>query len=233
MQSSYSDLRKASMSNFVLYNYFRSSASFRVRIGMYWKQLPFEYKAVHLLKDGGEQHQANYKVLNPAGEVPTLVHGSVVISQSLAILQYLDQVHPSAPLFSTQPQLRAHVWQFCESINCAQPLQNLKVMQYLESEMKVEKSAVQTWTRHWITSNLEVCEKVLKIHSGRYSFGDKVSAADLFLIPQLFVVKRFEIDCSPYPNIQKVQKNCEALKAFQEAHPFRQPDTPAELKLPH
>ncbi len=218
------------MSDLVLYNYFRSSASYRVRIGLYWKNLDFKYVPVHLLKDGGEQHMPAFQAINPAGEVPTLVHAGRPLSQSLAIFQYLDQLFPDKPLFPQDAFLKAQVWQFCESINCIQPLQNLKVLQYLESDMKISKDQVKDWVQHWVISNLQTCEATLEKYSGQFCFGDQVTAADLFLMPQLFVVKRFEISLGSFPLIRKIEKNCEGLEAFKQAHPLVQPDTPAELK---
>jgi maleylacetoacetate isomerase len=218
------------MSDLVLYNYFRSSASYRVRIALHWKGLAFKYEPIHLLNDGGEQHKPQYRALNPAGEVPTLIHGKRVISQSLAILQYLDEVFTPKPLFPSEAYQKAQIWQFCEIINCTQPLQNLKVLQYLEAQVKISPEMKTDWLNRWVGDCLVTCEKILSAHSGNYCFGDQVSAADVFLIPQLFVVKRFEIDIKPYPNIQKVQKNCESLDAFLRGHPFRQPDTPPELR---
>jgi maleylacetoacetate isomerase/maleylpyruvate isomerase len=218
------------MSDLVLYNYFRSSASYRARIGLHHKQLAFEYKPVHLLNNGGEQNAPTYKSMNPAGEVPTLVHGDAVLSQSMAILQYLDEVFPQHPLFPKDPFTKAKVIQFCEGINCTQPYQNLRTLQFLERELQISETQKNKWLQEWLGRNLESSEKILQKTAGQYCFGDQVTAADAFLIPQLFAAHRFKIEATPFPTILKVQENCTKLPAFQKAHPFRQPDTPADLR---
>ncbi len=218
------------MSDLVLYNYFRSSASYRVRIGLHQKQLAFEYKAVHLLNNGGEQNSADYKSLNPAAEVPTLIHGDAVLSQSMAILQYLDDVFPQHPLFPKDPFAKAKVIQFCEGINCTQPYQNLRTLQFLEKKFQFSEAQKDQWLQEWLGRNLESSEKILQKTAGQFCFGDQVTAADAFLMPQLFTTQRFKIDLSKYPTILKIQKNCSEHTAFQNAHPFRQPDTPAEMR---
>ncbi|MEZ0392006.1 MAG: maleylacetoacetate isomerase [Pseudobdellovibrionaceae bacterium] len=219
------------MSDLVLYNYFRSSASYRVRIGLHLKGLSFEYKAVHLLNDGGEQNKTAYKDLNPAGEVPTLIHGSQRLSQSMAILQYLDEVFPQQPLFPKNSFEKAKVIQFCEGINCTQPYQNLRTLQFLEKEFSFQQSQKEKWLQHWIGRNLEASEKILESTAGKFCFGDQITAAEAFLIPQLFTAHRFGIDFKKYPLISKIQKTSEELEAFKKAHPFQQPDTPSDLKI--
>ena len=143
------------MSDLVLYNYFRSSASYRVRIALHHKRLPFEYKAVHLLNNGGEQNTAEYKNLNPAGEVPTLVHNGKALSQSMAILQYLDEVFPQHPLFPKDPFQKAKVIQFCEGINCTQPYQNLRTTQVLEKDFQFSSEQKDKWMNYWLGRNFE------------------------------------------------------------------------------
>jgi maleylacetoacetate isomerase len=218
------------MSDLVLYNYFRSSASYRVRIGLYLKQIPFEYKAVHLLNNGGEQNAPGYKAMNPAGEVPTLVHKTHTLSQSMAILQYLDETFPQHLLFPRDSYLKAKVIQFCEGINCTQPYQNLRTLQFLEREFKFTEAQKNTWLQEWLGRNFEASERILEQSAGKFCFGDHVTAAEAFLIPQLFTAKRFNVDTSKYTMITRVQQTCEALEAFQKAHPLNQPDTPADLK---
>lgn len=219
------------MSDLVLYSYFRSSASYRVRIALHHKGLQFEYKPVHLLNNGGEQNASQYRDLNPAGEVPTLVHKSNVISQSMAILQYLDECFPTETLFSKDAYQKAKIIQFCEGINCTQPYQNLKTLQFLEKEMQVSEEKKKLWLNSWLGRNLEASEKFLQKTAGKFCFGDKVTAADCFLMPQLFTANRFGIHFDQYINISKVAKNCSDLPAFKAAHPFTQPDTPDELKI--
>lgn len=219
------------MSDLVLYSYFRSSASYRIRIALHWKDLSFDYKPVHLLQNGGEQHASQYQALNPAGEVPTLTHQGQVLSQSMAILHYLDETFANKPLFPRDPFLKAKVIQFCEGINCTQPLQNLKVLQFLEKELHLTGDQKNQWLQKWIGSNLASSDKILQSTAGAFCFGDQVTAADLFLIPQLFTAQRFNVDFSKHLTILKVQEKCSQLEAFQKAHPFCQIDTPSEMKI--
>lgn len=222
------------MSDLVLYSYFRSSASYRVRIALYTKGLRFSYRPVHLLNNGGEQNSATYRGLNPAGEVPTLVHKNNVISQSMAIIQYLDDQFPECSLTTGTPLHKAKLLQFCEGINCTQPYQNLKTLQYLEKTFKIPDSEKQNWLNFWLQRNLEISESMLSHYSGKFCFGDQVSIADCFLMPQLFAAARFKVidnDYSDkYPNIYRVSKNCSELESFKLAHPYCQPDTPDEFK---
>jgi maleylacetoacetate isomerase len=219
------------MSDLVLYNYFRSSASYRVRIALHQKNLSFEYKAVHLLNNGGEQNSADYKALNPAAEVPTLIHGERALSQSMAILQYLDESFPQHLMFPKDCFAKAKVIQFCEGINCTQPYQNLRTLQYLERELQITEAQKNKWLQEWLGRNLESSEKILQSTAGQFCFGDQVTAADVFLIPQLVTAQRFQIDFSGYANLSKVFKNCNQQEAFIKAHPFRQVDTPADLRI--
>lgn len=218
------------MSDLVLYNYFRSSASYRVRIALHWKGLSFEYRPVHLLNNGGEQHSSEYKALNPAAEVPTLVHGPNTLSQSMAILHYLDDTFPEKPLFPQIPYLKAKVIQFCEGINCTQPYQNLSTLQFLEKEFAFTAAQKDRWLQKWIGRNLESSEKILQATAGTFCFGDNVTAAEVFLMPQLFTAQRFSIDLSPYPHLQRVYDTCSTMEAFKKAHPRNQMDTPENLR---
>jgi len=218
------------MSDLVLYNYFRSSASYRVRIALHWKGLSFDYRPVHLLNNGGEQHSSDYKALNPASEVPTLVHGRNTLSQSMAILQYLDEVFPQKPLFPKDSFQKAKVIQFCEGINCTQPYQNLGTLQYLEKEFGFTQAQKDRWLQKWIGRNLEASEKILQSITGTYCFGAEVTAAEAFLIPQIFSAHRFGVDTTKYSTLQRIYDTCQGLEAFKKAHPLNQPDTPAELK---
>lgn len=211
----------------VLFNYFRSSTSYRARIALHWKNLVFEYKPVHLLNNGGEQNRAEYRQLNPAGEVPTLVHGEKIISQSMAIIHYLDEVFPQQPLFEKDPFQKAKVFQFCENINCGHSVHNLKVLSFLEKEFGADQGKKDLWLREWMGRIFEASEKILNQTAGKYSFGDKISAADVFLIPHVFSATRFNVDTSKYSKITQVNENALKLEAFIKAHPSKQPDTPA------
>lgn len=219
------------MSDFALYNYFRSSTSYRVRIAMHLKGLSFQYHPVHLLNNGGEQHSAEYRQLNAAGEVPTLVHGNFRLGQSMAILEYLEQIRNTPRLFPAEPERAARVRQFCETINCAHALTNLKTLQYLEKTAGLSADAKNDWIQHWGRQNFAVLEKWVGEHGGVYCFGDEVTAADVFLLPLLFWGERFNVGLDAYPRLRAVALTCEKLEAFRRAHPYRQPDTPAELRL--
>lgn len=219
------------MSDFALYNYFRSSTSYRVRIAMHLKGLSFKYHPVHLLNNGGEQHSAEYRQLNAAGEVPTLVHGEFRLGQSMAIVEYLDQISNATRLFPKDVQAASLVRQFCENINCAHALTNLKTMQYLEKTAGLSADAKNAWLQHWGHQNFAILEKWVSQHGGTYCFGDQVTAADVFLLPLIFWAQRFNIGLENYPNIRKVVANCEKLEAFKKAHPYRQVDTPSEMKI--
>jgi len=218
------------MSDLVLYNYFRSSASYRVRIALHQKNLSFDYKAVHLLNNGGEQNAPDYKALNPAAEVPTLIHGTRNLSQSMAILQYLDEAFPQHLMFPKDSFAKAKVIQFCEGINCTQPYQNLRTLQFLEREFQFTETQKNKWLQEWIGRNLESSEKILQTTAGEFCFGGQVTAADAFLIPQLFTAQRFNVDFSGYSTLRKIQENCLKTEAFIKAHPFRQVDTPEDLR---
>lgn len=221
------------MSDLNLYNYFRSSTSYRVRIALELKGLSYTYTPVHLLQNGGEQYSDAYKSLNPLSGVPTLLHGDKAISQSFAIIEYLEDAFPNTPkIFPQDAFLRAKVRQFCEIINAdIHPLQNLRVMQYLEKQVHLNADQKNTWLNKWIVKGLTAAEKTLESYSGTYCFGDTVTAADLFLVPQLFSSQRFNIDISHFQQLSKIYENCNQLEAFKKAHPYRQPDTPEELRI--
>lgn len=217
------------MAEFILYNYFRSSTSYRARISLNYKKIPFEYKAVHLLK--GEQHDPEYRKLNPIGGVPTLIHNGKVIPDSFAIVEYLEEIVPTPALLPEDPYLRARVRQVCEIINSSMhPMGNMKLMQYLEKNHGFDQNQKEHWIQHWCYQGLEALEKNLKGFAGTYSFGDQVTLADVFLIPQLFSCHRFHVEVSHYPLLTKIGENCAKLEAFQKAHPFCQIDTPEELR---
>lgn len=212
------------MADFVLYSYFRSSASYRVRCALHLKNISFEYRAVHLLKNGGEQHQDSYTKLNPAHEVPTLIHKEKVLGQSMAILEYLDHVAPQPLLFSKDPYQASLIRQVCETINCLQPLQNLRTLQFLTKELGQNETVKQQWAQHWITKGLDAVEQLLQKNTGPYCFGEQITAADCFLMPQLFASRRFEVKVENYKKISAIEQNLEKIEAFQKAHPSVQPD---------
>jgi maleylacetoacetate isomerase/maleylpyruvate isomerase len=175
------------MSDFVLYNYFRSSTSYRVRIALNFKNIQFKYEPVHLLNNGGEQHRTQYTDLNPAAEVPTLVHKGHSIGQTMAIFDYLDSVKPNPALFPQEAYARAKVIQICEAVNCGlHPMSNLKVTQFLTGQFNLTDGQKNLWIQHWMKVGLTSLDLIVATTKGKFAFGDKVSAADMFIVPHLF-----------------------------------------------
>ncbi|QYJ84965.1 maleylacetoacetate isomerase [Shewanella mesophila] len=210
-----------------LLGYWRSSAAYRVRIALNLKGLDAELQSVHLVKDGGEQHTAQYASLNPQELVPTLVEGDdeFVLSQSLAIIEYLDEVYPQHQMLPTTPKERALVRAMALSVACEiHPLNNLRVLQYLSGPLGLDETAKTEWYQHWIEQGFTALEKQLAKYSGTYCFGDNVTLADLCLIPQIYNANRFNVDLSSYPNIIRVGENCNRLEAFIKAAPEQQAD---------
>lgn len=213
------------METLKLYAYFRSSSSYRVRIGLNLKGLPYEIHPVHLLKNGGEQRQASYRQFNPMGEVPCLEHQGFYLSQSMAIFDYLEQIQPQPSLFPSNPHLRAKTIEVCEVVNSGiQPLQNLKVLQALEAKFHLDNGGKAEWSAHWIQEGFTSLENILQKYVGTYCFGDEVTAADAFLVPQVYNARRFNVDMKAFPTLSRINDNCLKLKAFQDAQPEAQPD---------
>lgn len=209
----------------ILFSYFRSSASYRVRIALNLKNIDFEYRPIHLVKDGGEQNQLDYLKLNPMAQVPTLQHEEVSLTQSMAILQYLDQLHPVPRLFPEDAVKNAKTIEIAEIINTGiQPVQNLSVMNYVDEKHDIGKDGKFAWAHHWIDRGFKALESVLEKTASEYSLGDSITAADLFLVPQAYNARRFKVDMSLYPTIARVDANCLRLEAFQKAAPEVQPD---------
>ena len=220
------------MNSLILYNYFRSSTSFRVRIALELKSLAYEYRPVHLLEDGGQQNKAPYRQLNPMGGVPTLVHEGKTISQSLVILEYLDDAFPSTyQLFPKQIYLKAQVKQFCEIINAdMHAFGNLKVLQYLEKKHTYSYSDKEEWVKHWFHQGFTSLEKILQSSAKDFCFGTEVTAADVLLVPFVTTAERYHMDLSMYPHVSRIFKHCMQHPGFIKAHPFQQIDTPSELQ---
>lgn len=215
------------MSEFALYSYFRSSASYRVRIALNLKSIPYEYKAVHLLNQGGEQHQEAYRQLNPSHQVPTLVHQGRAIGQSMAIIEYLDQLKPMPRLFPADAYQRALVIQACEIINSGiQPLHNLNVLQELEKQFGANQTKKNEWSAHWLEHGLSTLEAFIAPHAGQYCFGNAVSAADCFIVPHFHSCSRYGVSLTPYPTLTRIAASCKDLAPFKQAAPEVQPDTP-------
>lgn len=213
-----------------LYSYFRSSSAFRVRIALNLKNLNYEYIPVHLLNQGGEQNKADFLNLNPKGEVPLMIHDGKSLSQSVAIIEYLDEVFPEpCPLFPSDAYMKSQVRAACEIINSGtQPLQNLRTLQTLQSDFGISDAEKVLWIQKWIDAGLKSYEKLISGHCKEFSFGSQITAADLFLIPQVFSALRFGMSIDRYKNINSIYKNCKDLEAFDKASPSQQPDTPKE-----
>lgn len=209
-----------------LYGYWRSSSSWRVRIGLALKEVNFEYAAVHLVKDGGQQHGADYRAKNPLRQVPLLQweeDGELCeLSQSLAILEFLEERYPEPSILPGTPYERGRARQLAEVINSGtQPLQNLSVIQKLRDELGQD---ARSWSAYWIRRGLEAYEAMVRGEDGVFSVGDAVSVADICLIPQLYNARRFEVELGDLTRCLAIEEACFGLRAFQVSHPDEQPD---------
>ena len=213
-----------------LYGYWRSSASYRVRIALNLKEIQYEYIPVHLVKDGGQQHSDDYKLLNPGELVPTLVDSEneydIILNQSLAIIEYLDERFPEKHKLLPEHKLdRARVRTVAYDMGCdAQPIQNLRVLQYLESNFSAGQPEKAQWAKHWIEQAFATVERRIQNTAADFCFGFNVSLADVVLVPQYYNAMRFEVDMQKYPLIQRVVDNCNKLDSFKAAAPEAQPD---------
>lgn len=208
-----------------LYGYWRSSAAYRVRIALNLKGIECEQESVHLVKDGGQQHSDAYKSLNPMELVPTLVDGDLTLNQSMAILDYLDAKYPDTALLPTRLEDNAKAKALAFDIACdIHPLNNLRVLQYLTGPLGQSDDAKVAWYHHWIDTGFKSLEKKLATTAGDYCYGDRVSWADICLVPQVYNAERFNVDMSQYPVIQAITERCRALPAFHQAAPEQQPD---------
>ncbi len=208
-----------------LYSYFRSSAAYRVRIALNLKGLPAEIVPVHLVKNGGEQHSAEYCQLNASELVPTLIDDTFALSQSLSILEYLDEKYPEPALLPKQIQQRALIRAFSQNIACdIHPLNNLRVLQYLQNVFALSEGEKSTWYKHWIELGMRSLEAQLTESNGQFCFGEQATFADCCLIPQVYNAKRFNIDVSAFPKIESIYQHCMTLDAFQQAAPEAQID---------
>jgi maleylacetoacetate isomerase len=208
-----------------LYNYFRSSASFRVRIALELKGLPYDYVPIHLVK--GEHKAGSYAEVSPSQLVPTLVtDGGEHLGQSLAIIEYLDETHPQPPLLPSEASERAHVRALAQLVACEiHPLNNLRVLKYLTHELKVDEEAKAAWYRHWVRSGLELYERELaRLPKSTFSFGETPTLADCCLVPQVFNGRRFNTDYSGLDRTMAAFAACMEHPAFQKAQPSAQPD---------
>lgn len=213
----------------ILYGYFRSSAAYRVRLALNLKSIAYEHRTVHLLNQGGEQLLGDNLKRNPQALVPSLEIDGVVLSQSLAILDYLEETRSDIPLLPSDPVGRAQVRAFCQSIACEiHPLDNLRVLKYLVAEMGASDEQKLSWYRHWAEQGLRQTAALLASHtSGRettYCYGDEPGLAECLLIPQLYNARRFNCDLTGLERLVEVDRLANALPAFMAAHPDSQPD---------
>lgn len=212
-----------------LYGYFRSSAAYRVRIALGLKGLEYTYEAVNLMPGVSEQKSDAYRAINPQGRVPYFVDGEVKLSQSPAILEYLEEVYPDVPLLPQGAVSRAYVRQLANIIACdIHPLNNLSVLTKLKAEFGADDTATKKWYADWITEGFTALEKIVgaSAHTGRFCFGDTPGLADVYLVPQMWNARRFEVDTAAFPTLNRIDAACNTLEPFKNAAPENQPDAP-------
>ena len=206
-----------------LFNYFRSSASYRVRIALAYKGLAYEYRPVHLAKN--EQFGESYEAVSASRLVPLLRDGDASVTQSLAIIEYLDETPPEPPLLPRDPAGRARVRALALDVACEiHPLNNLRVLRYLVHSLKVDEEDKNRWYKHWVETGLEVVERQLAARPGRYCHGDMPTLADCALVPQIFNAKRFDCRLDHVPTVMRVFDACMAEPAFAQTQPSACPD---------
>ncbi|XP_010587074.1 maleylacetoacetate isomerase isoform X3 [Loxodonta africana] len=209
----------------ILYSYFQSSCSWRVRIALALKGIDYETVPVNLVKDGGQQFSEEFQALNPMKQVPALKIDGLTISQSLAIIEYLEETRPTPRLLPQNPKQRATVRMISDLVASGiQPLQNLSVLKQVGQESGL------AWAQKVINTGFNALEKILQSTAGKYCVGDEVSMADLCLVPQVANAERYKVEVTLYPTISRINKTLLALEAFQVTHPCRQPDTPPEMR---
>lgn len=212
-----------------LYGYWRSTAAWRVRLALNLKGLEWEYRAVHLVRDGGEQRQPEFLALNPQGLVPALAIDGQLLTQSLAIIEYLDETRPEPPLLPPDAAGRARVRSLAQLVAAdLHPLNNLRVLQYLGDPLQVGEEGRNAWYRHWVEVGLAALETRLagEAATGRFCHGDTPGLADCCLVPQLYNARRYDCPLDPYPTLVRIESACLELDAFRAATPDRQPDAP-------
>jgi maleylpyruvate isomerase len=210
-----------------LYTFFRSSASYRVRIALNLKGVDYEQVPIHLRRGGGEQFAASYRAINPQALVPSLEDDGRLLTQSLAIIEYLEDRFPKPPLLPADPAERAQVRGMALVVACEiHPIQNLRVLVYLKNNLQQSEEDLNRWARHWIDLGLSALEQMTSSISetSHFCFGDTPTMADICLIPQLANARRFGCDLSAYPTLLQIEKACTALPAFANAAPEKQPD---------
>ena len=207
-----------------LYTYFRSSAAYRVRIALNLKGLPYEMVAVHLTKDGGQQHKPEFHAVNPQERVPALeLSSGGVLTQPLAIVEYLDDIEPNPPFLPADALARAKVRAIAQIVACdIHPLNNLIALQYLKRTLKHEQAEIDAWYHHWVIEGFKAIEAM--IGPGPYACGAHVTLADICLVPQVFNARRLKVPLDAFPKIVAADAACLKLAAFDKARPENQPD---------
>lgn len=209
------------MSRAVLYDYFRSSASYRVRIALNLKGIEYQQQPVSLVN--GAQNEPGYRALNPQGFVPMLEIDGHRLTQSLSIMVYLDQQYPDPPLMPRDPADGAHVRSMALAVACdIHPLNNLRVLKYLQGTFGIDDAAKDLWYRHWIEEGLTALEEMARPRAGAFLFGDSPTIADICLVPQLYNARRFSVPIADYPTLRRADETASAHAAFAAAHPDRQ-----------
>ena len=209
------------------YGYFRSSAAYRCRKAFNLKKIDYELIPIHLRKDGGQQNSLDYKKINPQSLLPSIEYKGFVLSQSLAIIEWLDDKYPIPKLLPSDINLRAKVRAFSQSIACEiHPLQNLRVQNYIKDEFNQDDKKINNWLNRWLGGGLKECEEIINNldKNFKFCFGNQPTLADICLVPQIFSAQRFNIDLSGIPKLTEIYNNCCQLSAFKDAHPSKQPD---------
>ncbi|MGG7604299.1 maleylacetoacetate isomerase [Massilia sp. BKSP1R2A-1] len=210
-----------------LFTYFRSSAAYRVRIALNLKGLGYDAVPVHLVRDGGQHLASEYRAINPSGLVPAFQDDAITLTQSMAILEYLEEAYPDVPLLPKGAVARAHVRELAQIVACdIHPVNNLRVLKYLVKQLGLSDQAKTDWYRHWVIEGFQSLEAHLARHldTGTFCYGHTPTIADCFLVPQVFNAQRFDIDVTAYPTISRINDMCVDLPAFKAAHPAQQPD---------
>ncbi|WP_251359564.1 maleylacetoacetate isomerase [Kangiella sp. TOML190] len=214
-----------------LYSYWRSTAAYRVRIALNLKRLSYQTIPVHLVKDGGEQHKLEYRAKNPQGLVPLLEHNGQFLSQSMAICEYLDETFEGPDLLPAEPFVKAQVRSVCQAIGCdIHPVNNLRILKYLQGELSVSDEAKGAWYHHWIQQGFSALEQQLSQFNATdgevasFAFGQEPTLADAFIVAQMYNARRFDVDLTPYPRLVAIEQHCLTLDAFKDAQPESQPD---------
>lgn len=211
----------------ILHGYWRSSAAYRVRIALNLKGIQWTHREVSLIREGGEHRKPDFTQLNPQKLVPVLESGSTVLTQSMAIIEYLEEIQPHPPLLPADAVERARVRALAMAIACdVHPLNNLRVLQYLGKELGIDTDRRTNWYAHWVTEGMQSIETLVSGNPQTQDFchGNSPTLADVCLVPQLYNARRYEIDLTPYPTIRNIESNCLHLNAFVDAQPENQPD---------